>query len=434
MIKKIRKLLFGNPKSAEFVSVTETQEELKQEITNPKVILRKQLLRAGALALGILAVFFIVTKFISSNRAVSGKQEMAKDKAAGNPLDGKMTIEVASKSLDPEIMWRNHFEDKLIDSTNKMATKLEVIEESFVKKEEELENATKKELAGMNEQLKFAKEELRDALNELKAAREQMSQKEEVPSHPRLAANISSRLIEDERNIDKPKSSRNFIPATAYLKGVMLNGLKVSTSVSTQNEPKPVTIRITGRGNFPKDFALDLKDCSILGSSYGDLASERAEIRVEALVCRNYDQGQIVTTRVVGMVLGDDGANGIKGKVIQTSNKHIQHAFMGGLLSGFSNVAKSQEQFTLTSVGALSNTPPLKERVRDSGLSGIGNAGEKIADIYLRQAESMSPVLEIPGGTRVDILFTEGVYVGSYDIREKISRVRKSQNERQDNE
>jgi hypothetical protein len=428
MIKGIRNLLPG-ARDQVALDASKTDDEPAPEITNSKVILRKQVLRAYLLTLGILVVFFIIIRFVTGNRAISGELEIENDR-----LDGKVTIEVASKSLDPEIMWRNHFEDKLIDSNSKMTAKLEVIEESFVKKEEELENATKQELAGMKEQLKFAKEELQDAISELKLAREQMTQNVISEDQPISAANISSRLIENERNIDRPKSSRNFIPATAYLRGIMLNGLKVSTSVSTQQSPIPVSIRITDRGNFPKDFEFDLKSCTVLGSSHGDLASERAEIRVEALVCRNYEKGQIITTRVVGMVLGDDGANGIKGKVIQTSNKHIQHAFMGGLLSGFSNVAKSQEQFTLTNVGALSNTPPLKDRIRDSGLSGLGNAGDKIADIYLKQAESMSPVLEIPGGTKVDILFTEGVYVGSYDVREKISRVRKSQKEGTDNE
>lgn len=429
MIKKIKSLILPKTKNNIALEVTAAGES-PVETTSPKVILQKQILLTALVALGVLAAIFIVIKLITGNRTISDKQGAEKDK-----IEGKMTIEVASKSLDPEIMWRNHFEDKLIASNEKLTTKLEVIEESFVKKEEQLEDATKKELAGMSEQLKFAKEELREALNELRATREQMSQKREMENQPALATNISSRLIEDERNIDRPKSSRNFIPETAYVKGVMLNGISVSTSVSSSAEPVPVIIRITDRGNLPRDFELNLKHCRVLGSGYGDLSSERAIIRAEVMSCRDFDNDQIITTRIAGAIFGDDGMGGIKGKVIQTSNKQIRHAFVGGLLSGFSNAAKSQEQFILTGAGAVGNkTAGWQERLKDSGISGLGNAGEKIADFYLRQAEAMSPVLKIPGGTRVDVVFTKGVYVGSFDVREKIAKARGNQDRGADNE
>lgn len=61
----------------------------------------------------------------------------------------------------------------------------------------------------------------------------------------------------------------------------------VSTSINSASEPVPVIIRILDCGNLPKNFNIDLNHCQIMGSSYGDLSSERAVIRAEILSCKD---------------------------------------------------------------------------------------------------------------------------------------------------
>ena len=139
---------------------------------------------------------------------------------------------------------------------------------------------------------------------------------------------------------DRPKSARNFIPEGVYVKGVLLGGIVVSTSMGSSAEPVPVVIRVTNSGNLPKNFNVDLSKCKIIGSSYGDLSSERAIIRAETLTCNDEEAELIYTTKVAGLIYGDDGMNGIKGRVVQTSNKHLKNAIVGGMISGFAGSAK----------------------------------------------------------------------------------------------
>ncbi len=145
--------------------------------------------------------------------------------------------------------------------------------------------------------------------------------------------------------------------------------------------------------------------------------------------CTDSKNDQITTTKIAGVIFGDDGVNGIKGRLVQTSNKQLQHAFIGGLLSGFSNTAKNTSGFAISGVGAVTTkVPPISERLKDNSLAGVGNAGEKIAEYYLRQAERMSPVLQIPAGSRVDVVFIKGVYLGSSDVRTHLERDRRKTN------
>lgn len=400
-------------------------EKIKQFITlltkgelaelDRKQILKHQWIRFSILfvMVGIFAYLIII---------VSHPQKRVSEEKT--KTENTVNIETANKAIDPDKMWRNHFEEKLIDSDSKLDKKLKAIGKSFSDKEKEIETSTKLEIESMRQQLNFAREELNSAILELQKMKDPEAAADREEYRER---NFTSQKFDNEYNITRPKSMRNFIPETAYVKGVLLGGLSVSTALGSSSEPVPVVIRITNRGTLPKNFDLDLTKCKILGSGYGDLSSERAVIRVETMSCNDMKHEQIITTKVAGIIYGDDGANGIKGKVTQANNKHIRNAFMGGLIGGLSKTAKMQDQFAITSIGAVpTKSSKLENRILDGGISGVGNAGEKIADYYLRQAEAMSPVLQIPGGTKVDIVFTKGVYIGGQDVRERINEDRKA--------
>jgi len=42
----------------------------------------------------------------------------------------------------------------------------------------------------------------------------------------------------------------------------------------------------------------------------------------------------------------------------------------------------------------------------------------------------MSPVLMVPGGVQVDVVFTKGVYLGALDVQEKLEQIRKGKGEK----
>jgi hypothetical protein len=169
---------------------------------------------------------------------------------------------------------------------------------------------------------------------------------------------------------------------------------------------------------------MDTSNCRISGSAYGDLSSERAIIRLEKLVCEK--DGLYQTSKIAGQIFGPDGYNGIKGVVVSTSSKHIKNAAFGGLLSGLSGSAKGQDGATLTGAGIISTKKTGMGYLLGQGaMQGVSNAGEKIADYFLRQAEAMSPVLTIKPGVKVNTQITKGFFVGELNTHKKIKNAKK---------
>jgi hypothetical protein len=345
-----------------------------------------------------------------------------------------MNIQVASSALDAEKMWRNHFEDKLVDNSEKVTEKLKLIETSINQQTSDTQQQIKSEMDNLKTQMQYLAAELgssRRELGEVKSANLRRDQEvgETGNSKSRYdlisEANINVNHLDRAEKFDHPKSSRNYIPETSYVTGVLLGGIAVSTAMGSSSEPVPVVIRITDRGNLPKNFNIDLTHCQIMGSSYGDLSSERAIVRAEILSCKDPVNELIYTTKLAGIIFGDDGMNGIKGKVVQTSGKHLKNAMIGGMISGLASSSKGQDAFSITSLGTVGNKRKgAGEITKDGLLNGASSAAEKLADYYIKQAESMSPVLLVSGGTKVNVLFTKGVYLGALDVQEKLEILR----------
>lgn len=122
---------------------TDLHEELSGGLISPhgfitgdsKSLRSKQLfsllLLIGALAIILLLMFSVLSK---GGGSAGGQEARIKDASGDEVEKGKIKIETANKALDPEKMWRNHFEDKLQDSQNKVEKQLQVIEQSFNEK------------------------------------------------------------------------------------------------------------------------------------------------------------------------------------------------------------------------------------------------------------------------------------------------------------
>jgi len=338
-----------------------------------------------------------------------------------------LKLEIASQALDSEKMWRNYFEDKLLENNVKSASKLQLIENSINEQAVAQTTQLKTELEKLKAQLQYLTDEQAISKQEINNAKAKLTTEVSAKNSDYILeeTNITVNNMQRAEIFDRPKSMRSFIPETAYVKGVLLGGIAVSTSMGSSAEPVPVIIRITDRGNLPQNFNIDLTHCQIMGSSYGDLSSERAIVRAEILSCKDDVNELIYTTRIAGIIFGDDGMNGIKGKVVQTSGKHLKNAIIGGMVSGFAQSAKGQDQLLITSAGAVDRQKKgMGDLVKEGGFSGASNAAEKIADYYIKQAEAMSPVLLVSGGVRVDVVFTKGVYLGAVDIQEKLEQSR----------
>lgn len=224
----------------------------------------------------------------------------------------KTKVEVASEALDPEKMWRNHFEDMFAKNKRSFEDKLKLAEESFTLKETELLKNSKDQLSKMQIQLDFARRELESAAVDLKRASSIQEDLNSAPKQNENIGNLSSIALSQTIEFDQPKAAKDYIPETSYVSGYLITGLAVSTALNTPDEnAPPVVIRLTGRGNLPKNFTTDIATCRILGSSYGDLSSERAIMRAEKMVCIDPETEMVTTSKIVGTIHGPDGMNGV---------------------------------------------------------------------------------------------------------------------------
>lgn len=358
---------------------------------------------------------------------IKDKAESKTQKIVEEPV---LTLELADKNLDPEKHWRNYFEERQEVYVKDIEKRLQELAKAQEKALNQANIRIEEELASTKEKLSMAQAELVSASLDLKKA---ASRGEAYAQEDRyIDSDIGVQDFVQDVEFDQPKSAKNYIPEGTYFTGHLLGGIAVSTALNTPDEnATPVAIKLIGRfdvrGNETTNLSplnkLQLQNCRIMGSSYGDLSSERAIIRLEKMVCEQ--DGVYVTSKIAGQLFGSDGLNGIKGTVVSTSSKHIKNAAIGGLISGISSAAKGQDASTISGSGIISTKRKgAKTLLGEGAIAGTSNAGEKIAEYYLRQAEAMSPILTVPSGVRVNAQITKGFFVGEVSTHRKIKQAR----------
>ena len=392
-----------------------------------KEITLKKWFNLGGVLLLLIAAFFVMLLFIASNnkpKEGSDKDGLNKD---SNLAEKHKKIELGTDATKADVKWQNFLEESIENESKTRAEQLDLLKNNVTKLQKESKEEVNLELEELKSRLAYALNEI-DRLNSdnqnirLDIASLAPEQSGSLPLELGITA------VNTKSAVEPPVSSFNYIPATGYVSGHLLGGIVVSTSVNSASEPIPVIIKLTSRGNLPKDFAVDIKQCRLLASAYGDISSERAIIRAEELVCENKDDGIIISTKVSGVIYGDDGANGIRGSVVSMSDKHLKNAVVGGVLSGFAGTAKGQSGLEITPLGGVSTKKKgMKDMASDGLLSGTSSAAEKLADYHIRLAENISPVILVPGGTKVDVVFTKSVEIGAGDTHAAINAERTGQ-------
>lgn len=204
------------------------------------------------------------------------------------------------------------------------------------------------------------------------------------------------------------------IPAGSYVRGVLLSGVNVSAGVDSSGRPQPVLIRLVHEGSLPNGFFGQMKHCRVTAAAYGDLSSERAFMRLEKLSCVK-KSGEIIAVNVEGYVSGEDGANGMRGRIVTRDGDILRRGFVSGLLSGMTKgVAQS---FTTQSVNPLGGITTKNAQgtdiMKQAGAEGTANAFEMMAKYSIARAEQYQPVIQIGAGREVYVVFQETVKFGS---------------------
>ncbi len=224
------------------------------------------------------------------------------------------------------------------------------------------------------------------------------------PSGPELVADA----------VAKPVSA--WLPAGAHAEAVVLAGVDASAGVSSQGDPRPVLLRITGPAWTAAEdgtaMQVDIDGCTVTGAAHGDLSSEKVYVRFRTMTCAGPRPGTVIETDVAGFVAGS-GKTGVRGPVVSREGALVEKAFLAGMVSGIGQgVAQAfQPQAVATGTGAAVANAGLGDIGRAGLGAGAGSAGQKVADYMIRRAEQYQPVVQLQAGTKVTLVFLEGARI-----------------------
>ncbi len=200
------------------------------------------------------------------------------------------------------------------------------------------------------------------------------------------------------------------IPAGSIIRAVFLSGLDAPTGRQARRDPYPVLARIKREAILPNLFTADVSECFLILSGYGDLGSERAYLRTEAISCVRRDGGAIEVP-VDGYAVGEDGKAGVRGRVVSKQGAAIARAMQVSFLQGFSQV------FNQNPVASISTSPGTSQpyqsvlspqALQAGAIGGTGKALDRLANYFMDMAEDMFPVIEIDAGRAVEVILNKG--------------------------
>lgn len=218
-------------------------------------------------------------------------------------------------------------------------------------------------------------------------------------------------FVQEIPKTEEDSGENVYIPATTIVTGVLINGIDAPTSKSSQSEPHPALVRIKHDAILPNYFTVDIKECFVIISGFGELSSERAHLRGETISCVRNDGG-VIETKFYAYAVGEDSKEGLRGRVVSKQGQVIARAMLAGFAGGLSDIFKPRRLAGLqTSPGSSLQfqTPGFGNATKAAGFSGASSAMEKLAEHYVELAKNIFPVIEISGGRQIDMVMTKGI-------------------------
>jgi conjugal transfer pilus assembly protein TraB len=211
--------------------------------------------------------------------------------------------------------------------------------------------------------------------------------------------------------------SPNYLPPNSMAQAKVVVGVDAATNVRSQGDPLPVLLRITGpaRSVFSdgKLLRTRVQGCMVNGAAYGDLSSEKVYVKLQRMTCPQ-PGGRYAVSEVKGFI-SFGGKVGLRGRVVSREGGLIGQAFLAGLAGGFGRgfTANTNSIFQGANVSVdgkrdqLSTGDILKGGVGE----GVSTAGDTVSNYLIERAEQYQPVIEMPTGADVEVVFLDGTFI-----------------------
>jgi conjugal transfer pilus assembly protein TraB len=214
------------------------------------------------------------------------------------------------------------------------------------------------------------------------------------------------------------EASRDYLPPNSYAPARVIVGVDASTGVASQTDPLPVVLRITGparsvmRGN--ELLSTDITGCLVNGAARGDLSAEKVYVQLVRMTCAQ-PGGRFAVSEVKGFI-AFAGKSGVRGRVVSREGSLVSQALLAGIVGGFGRGFSANANGIFTGqVGANGQREALSPTdILAGGLGqGAGEAADTVSRYLIERAEQYQPVVEMPTGIEVEIVFLDGVHVRS---------------------
>lgn len=216
----------------------------------------------------------------------------------------------------------------------------------------------------------------------------------------------------------KKASSKNgvpdmFLPAGSILSGTLVTGLDAPTSNQSRSDPFPALLRVKHEAILPNRYRMDIRECFLIASGYGDLSAERAYMRAERISCVKKD-GAVIETAMDAYSVGEDGKAGVRGRLVSKNGQIIGNALLSGFISGITQAFAPQKVRALQTSVTPGETqqfqyPSPEMLAGQAVMGGVKGAAEQIADYYLEMAKNIFPIIEVDAGRKIDFIMIRGM-------------------------
>jgi conjugal transfer pilus assembly protein TraB len=221
---------------------------------------------------------------------------------------------------------------------------------------------------------------------------------------------VSSEKKEEKKEIANEthatKKKQVYLPPS-FMEATLLSGLDAPAVGKGEAHPVPVLLRVKAPAVLPNKVKANLKGCFVIAEGLGNLASERADLRLVSLSCIDKKGRAVIDQKIKGFVVDSDGKIGLRGRVVSKMGAILARSLIAGIFSGLGQAVASQGYYYYPSSGAETIKP--NEATRTAIASGITQAAANLQKFYLDLASQTIPVVEIQATRNVTLVISEGV-------------------------
>ncbi len=384
-------------------------------VFSPSHVRKKQLLMSSGVVAGLVLGVGVIFLWRSESARSSEKQEKSVSvtpKTIATPLESVNEKEIWVSRVEHHAKEVEEKAAKVIKENELLEKRIDILEELL--KQQSIDQRIADEEAAKSIQIEPEQSGLRTNLNQNSLSNQFPAFNESEGANPSLSTtgNTSEKighLSRSNMSITPFKTVDTYLPATTTCKAVMTSGVVAPAAPESKSNPKPVTLRIVDDGNLPRGFTSRVQGAEINAACHGDISTERVECRLVSMTWVE-PNGVVVERNIEGWIYGEDGSEGLRGKVVDRSGDVAREAYFAGILSGFANFFKFEAQSSVYPASPFGVTNALSpgNAIQGAAAAGVGNAMEKLADRSIKRLDQMQPVIVITGGRLVDVRFKTG--------------------------